>query len=186
MPAIDASVQYLSCSTDSRFHACETPHCVASGPSRLACALRLQNLQYLLCPCCRSVTALSSYQLSEQLLADKAAGALPQYGALVFNDSVIADMAQPFAALNGSLTDVNPASWLGLLPLGLPLNPGAAAGSALAGLSRPESRVISDAVRRFRQHPGIVLMHFPKDWVIYHVSYPTPNRGATRGRSFCV
>ena len=104
--------------------------------------------------CCRSVNATSSYQLSEQLLADKAAGASPQYGALVFDDSVIADMAQPFAALNGSLADVSSASWLGLLPLGLPLNPGAAAGSALAGLSRPESRVISDAVRRFRQNPG--------------------------------
>lgn len=111
----------------------------------------------------------SSYQLSEQLLADKAAGGAPQYGALVFNDSVIADMAQPFAALNGSLTDVNPASWLGLLPLGLPLNPGAAAGSALAGLSSPESRVISDAVRRFRQHPGnllLILCHEVKTCVI--------------------
>ncbi len=102
------------------------------------------------------MNATSSYQLSEQLLADKSAGASPQYGALVFNDSVIADMAQPFAALNGSLADVSPASWLGLLPLGLPLNPSAAAGSALAGLSRPESRVISDAVRRFRQNPGML------------------------------
>ena len=100
------------------------------------------------------MNALSSYQLSEQLLADKAGGAPPQYGALVFNDSVIADMAHPFAALNASLATANPATWLGLLPLGLPLNPGAAAGSALAGLSRPESRVISNALGRFRRNPG--------------------------------
>ena len=79
---------------------------------------------------------------------------MPQYGALVFNDSIIADMAQPFRALNNSLAHMNPASWLALLPLGLPLNPGAAAGSIMAGLSRPEARVISDAVRRFQRHSG--------------------------------
>ena len=109
---------------------------------------------------CRSVNITSSYQLSEQLLAEKAAGAAPQYGALVFNDSIIADIAQPFTALNTSLADIDAASLLGLLPLGLPLNPRAAAGSALAGLSRPESRVISDAVRRFRQHPGDLIMAY--------------------------
>ena len=109
---------------------------------------------------CRSVNSTSSYQLSEQLLAEKAAGATPQYGALVFNDSIIADIAQPFTALNISLADIDAASLLGLLPLGLPLNPTAAAGSALAGLSRPESRVISDAVRRFRQHPGDLIMAY--------------------------
>ncbi len=88
---------------------------------------------------CRSVNSTSSYQLSEQLLAEKAAGAAPEYGALVFNDSVITDIAQPFTALNTSLADIDAASLLALLPLGLPLNPRAAAGSALAGLSRPES-----------------------------------------------
>jgi len=111
---------------------------------------------------CRSENSTSSYQLSEQLLAQKAAGAAPQYGTLVFNDSIIADIAQPFMALNTSLADIDAASLLALLPLGLPLalplNPRAAAGSALAGLSRPESRVISDAVRRFRQHPGDLIM----------------------------
>ena len=100
------------------------------------------------------MNASSSYQLSEQLLADKVSGAAPQYGALVFNDTVIADMAQPFTVLNTSLAAANPASWLGLLPVGLPLNPSAAAGSALAGLSRPESRVISNALERFRRNPG--------------------------------
>lgn len=99
----------------------------------------------------------NSFQLSKQLLADKAAGAPPQYGALVFNDDIIAGIAQPFQALNASLTSMDPASWLGLLPLGLPLNPRAAAGSALAGLSRPEVRVISDAVRRFQQQQGILF-----------------------------
>lgn len=110
------------------------------------------------CVHCRPVSATDSYQLSEQLLAEKAAGASPQYGALVFNDSIIADMAQSFPALNASLASLDPASWLALLPLGLPLNPGAAAGSVLAGLSRPESRVISDAIQRFRRHPGDLLM----------------------------
>ncbi len=109
---------------------------------------------------CRSVNSTSSYQLSEQLLAEKAAGAAPEYGALVFNDSIITDIAQPFTALNTSLADIDAASLLALLPLGLPLNPRAAAGSALAGLSRPESRVISDAVRRFRQHPGDLMMAY--------------------------
>ena len=67
-------------------------------------------------------------------------------------------MARLFAMLNASLASMSPASWLGLVPLGLPLNPSAAAGSALAGLSRPETRVLSDAVRRFRQNPGDALL----------------------------
>ena len=82
-------------------------------------------------------------------------------------------MAQPFAALNGSLAGMDPASWLGLLPLGLPLNPAAAAGSALAGLSRPESRVISSAVSRFRRYPGTALIHLPSLTGIFDL----PNQG---------
>lgn len=115
---------------------------------------------------CRPTAANDSLQLSQLLLQDRATGAAAQYGALVFNDSVIRHIPDAFSSLNMSVASLGTGELLNMLPLlfsALPSRlPGAGSGQLVGGLlpqlSTPESRVASHLIRRFQDNPGIVIV----------------------------
>ncbi|CAL8463070.1 g2604 [Coccomyxa elongata] len=115
----------------------------------------------------RPVAANDSLQLSQLLLQDRASGAAAQYGALVFNDSVIRHIPDAFSGLNMSTASLGTGDLLNMLPLlssVLPFRlPSAGRGQLIGGLlpqlTTPESRVVSRLIRRFQDNPGVMLLH---------------------------
>ncbi len=112
------------------------------------------------------MAANDSLQLSQLLLQDRASGAAAQYGALVFNDSVVRHIPDAFSRLNMSTASLGTGEMLNMLPLLSSVLPsrlptagrGQLIGGLLPQLTTPESRVVSRLIRRFQDNPGMVNM----------------------------
>jgi hypothetical protein len=115
------------------------------------------------------VSANDSWQLSEQLLQERATGWSAQYAALVFDDPVIRHIPDSLRPLEEALHgvdagDLKTAATLlsSMLPSSMLPFGGSAAAAGLLGtpfllsqLSMPELRVATRLISRFQQNPGV-------------------------------
>lgn len=110
------------------------------------------------------MAANDSWQLSEQLLEERASGMPAQYGALIFDDPIIRHIPDSLISLNSSLRSLGPGKLVNMLPLLSGVMPrqsvvpsplkGVLSGGFLSQLSTPEIRVVSRLIDRFQHNPG--------------------------------